>query len=229
MLTSVKYAFIVQLYRRQCGVFWELVPCTKIFTSLTTGANCAIKRRFLLTIKILTRLQQLSIAGLLLNTQKGNKVKQVNVYSISELSDSAKERAHRDYLSNGFEYHWLEESLESIKAFCDQFGVKVTDWSLSTYGHSYIKTNAENHHFHNIGKSFIPAEFPTGYCLDEDLRQTYLDAFKRTHSAFMAFREAIDTAVKSIVSDMENQETLEYFIEHAEANKYQFLEDGRKI
>ena len=156
-------------------------------------------------------------------------MQQVNVYSISELSEDAQERAHRDYLSHGFEYFWIDESIESVKAFCAQFGVKVTDWTLSTWGDSYISTNAENLHFRNIGKAFKLAEFPTGYCVDEDLRMAYNSTFKATGSAKRAFEVAIESAVKSIVADMESQETLEYFIEHAEANEYEFLEDGRMI
>jgi hypothetical protein len=156
-------------------------------------------------------------------------MQQVNVYSISELSEDAQERAHRDYLSNGFEYAWLEESIESVKAFCAQFGVKVTDWTLSTWDHSYIKTDADNSHFRNIGKGFIPAEFPTGYCVDEDLRASYNSTFAATGSAKRAFEVAIESAVRSIVADMEDQETLDYFIDHASGNEYQFLKDGRKI
>jgi hypothetical protein len=156
-------------------------------------------------------------------------MQQVTVYSISELSETVQERAHREHLARGFEYAWLDEGIKSIKAFCHQFGIMLTEYTLSTWDHSYIKTNAENHHFRNIGKAFKLAEFPTGYCVDEDLRETFNSTFAAIGSAKWAFDVAIESAVKSIVADMEYQETLEYFIEHAAANEYQFLENGRII
>ena len=156
-------------------------------------------------------------------------MQQINVYSISELSEEAQEYAHQEYISSGFDYAWVDEGVESIKAFCSQFGIIVNDCVLSTWDRSYIKTDAKNHHFRNIGKAFILAEFPTGYCVDEDLRMAYISTFAATGSAKRAFDVALESAVRSIVADMEDQESLEYFIEHAAANEYQFLENGRMI
>jgi len=153
----------------------------------------------------------------------------ISVYSIDELSNEAKARAHSDFMGGGFEYFWLDEGIESIKAFCEQFGCKVTDYTIGTCGHSYIKTNADNSTFRGIGAKFKIAEFPTGYCIDEALRIAYLAEFERTHSAKLAFNAAIDAALKAIISDMEYQETMEYFLEHAEANEYKFLGNGRMI
>jgi len=69
-------------------------------------------------------------------------MKTVNTYSFSELDESAKDRALSDYRSKGFEYHWQDENRDSLNAFCALFGVSVKDWSIGTYGHSYIKTDA---------------------------------------------------------------------------------------
>lgn len=69
-------------------------------------------------------------------------MKTITTYSFSELSEEAKSRALDDYRSSGFEYAWQDENRHSLSAFCVFFGVKVTDWSIGTYGHSYIKTDA---------------------------------------------------------------------------------------
>ena len=158
-------------------------------------------------------------------------MKTITTYSFSELSDQAKETAISDYRSKGFEYHWQDENHDSLNAFCALFGVRVKDWNISTWGHSYITTDAENHHFRGWNKakvSTIP-EFLTGYCLDCDFTETFKKEFERTRNALGAFNDAIDAGLSDWIKDMEWQESDEYIADHMEANEYQFLEDGRMI
>lgn len=61
----------------------------------------------------------------------------VNVYSFDELSDEAKERAHENWLANGYEYFWSGEARDTIKAFEREFGVKIRDWQYDAWGHRY--------------------------------------------------------------------------------------------
>jgi len=158
-------------------------------------------------------------------------MKTINTYSFHELSDQAKETAISNYRSKGFEYHWRDESHESLNAFCDLFGVKVTDWSIGTWGNSYIKTDAENSHFRGWNKAKVNAipEFLTGYCLDCAFIEEFKKEFEKTGDALYSFNEAIDAGLKDWVSDLEYQESDEYISEHLIANEYQFLENGRMI
>lgn len=152
----------------------------------------------------------------------------INVYNVNELNESAKERAHYDYLSNGFEHHWIDESIESVKTFCELFNVNITRYELTTYGYSYIDTDVVNNNFRGFKLSdCLQDEYSlTGYCLDYGLLKTFNDTFKQTGDAKQAFNAAIKQAVKDIVSDMKYQESLEYFCEMAEANNWQYLENG---
>lgn len=154
-----------------------------------------------------------------------------NVYPFAELSEEAKEKALSDYRQNGFEYAWQDENMESLKAFCDLFGVSVTDWSIGTWGHSYIKTDAENSHFRGWNKAKVNAipEFLTGYCLDCAFIETFQDQFEKTGDALYSFNEAIDAGLSEWIKDLEYQESDEYITEHLIANDYQFLENGRMI
>lgn len=158
-------------------------------------------------------------------------MKTINTYSFSELSESAKSRALDDYRSKGFEYSWQDESCGSLDAFCVFFGVEVEDWSISTWGNSYIKTDAENSHFRGWNKAKVAAipEFLTGYCLDCDFIEAFKREFDRTGNALGAFAAAIDAGLSAWIKDMEWQESDEYIIEHIEANEYQFFEDGRLL
>ena len=158
-------------------------------------------------------------------------MKTINTYSFSELSESTKSRALSDYRSKGFEYHWQDENRDSLNAFCALFGVKVTDWSIGTWGNSYIKTDADNGHFRGWNKVKVNAipEFLTGYCLDCDFIEAFKKEFDRTGNALGAFNDAINAGLSAWVHDLEDQESDEYIIDCIEANEYQFLENGRMI
>jgi hypothetical protein len=158
-------------------------------------------------------------------------MKTITTYSFSELSNQAKETAISNYRSKGFEYAWQDENRHSLSAFCALFGIKVNDWSIGTWGHSYIKTDAENHHFRNLNRAKVAAipEFLTGYYLDYNFIKTFKKKFNRTGNALDAFNDAIDAGLRAWVSDLKDQESDEYIIEHIEANEYQFLENGRMI
>lgn len=155
----------------------------------------------------------------------------ITTYSFSEISEEAKERALSDYRSCGFEYAWQDENRGSLHAFCAIFGVKVKDWSVGTWGHSYITTDAENRHFRGLTKAKVSAipEFLTGYCLDCNFIEAFKLGFETTGDALHSFNEAIDAGLSAWIADMEDQESDEYIIESIEANDYQFLENGRMV
>lgn len=158
-------------------------------------------------------------------------MKTINVYQFSELSDQAKETAISNYRSKGFEYHWQDESHDSLNAFCALFGVSVKDYSIGTYGHSYIKTDADNSHFRGWDKAKVATipEFLTGYCLDCDFIEAFKKEFDRTGNVLGAFNDAIDAGLSAWIKDLEWQESDECIIDCIEANEYQFLENGRMI
>jgi hypothetical protein len=158
-------------------------------------------------------------------------MKTINTYSFSELSDDAKAKALDNYRSHGFEYAWMDESFGSMHAFCDLFGVKVTNYEIGTGGRAFICTDSENSHFRGINKAKVKAipDFLTGYTLDCDFIEAFKREFERTHDALHAFNEAIDAGLRAWIADMEYQESDDYIIECIEANEYQFLENGRML
>ena len=150
------------------------------------------------------------------------------VYKFEELNDKAKEKA-REWYKDGSEYPWYEESKESIKAFCDEFGVTVKDYSYGPWSYGYIKTDAENANFRGFKlKSFDREKMPTGYGLDSTLRYTFADNFREL-GALKAFERALDAAVRDITEDAEFYYSNEVVDEMIIANEYEFTEDGRRI
>lgn len=156
------------------------------------------------------------------------RTEQVTIYKFEELpTGAAKERA-RDWWRGLGETFWADESLESIQAFCEHFGVTLKTWEVSAYSSPYFSTNAENQHFRGLKlRDFRPDHSPTGYCLDWDLWSTFFHEFKRTGDAKAAFDAALWEGFKSWRNDLEHQCSDEYIDEHLTINEYEFTEDGR--
>ena len=72
---------------------------------------------------------------------------QLNIYKFDELpTDEAKEKARNWWKSAG-EFHWSDESIESINAFCGHFGVKLTTWCVAPYETPDYHADYFNSHF----------------------------------------------------------------------------------
>lgn len=149
------------------------------------------------------------------------------IYKYDELPDSIKEKACSNYRAMGAPWAWFDEGMDSIKSFCGEFNVKLSDWSVGVCAPYHWKSDATNRNFRGVKLKSIDREaMPTGYCLDCNIRYEFYDVFKRTGDALLAFNEAIDAGFKAIVADMEHQLTDEYIGEHMEINGYEFDEFG---
>ena len=156
---------------------------------------------------------------------------ETTIYKFSELSESAKERA-RNWLRSCQDAggDWSAESLESIKAFCAAYGVKLADWSIGPWAPIEYRTNADNSTFRGLKLSSIDRDaMPTGYCLDCTLYYTFHDEFKRTGDAKGAFSAALDAAFQEWRDDCEFQLSDEAIDESIEANCYEFTEEGEIV
>lgn len=152
----------------------------------------------------------------------------VDIYTFDELDEAGQERAISDWRASCTEYFWLDESLDSLKTFCQFFGVTVKNYSIGIWGPSYVNTDAENRHFRGRKLREFDADYcPTGYCIDYAFWNNFYAVFKKTGDALRAFNDAIDAGVRAIVQDMEYQESDEYIAEHLSANDYRFTADGR--
>jgi hypothetical protein len=152
----------------------------------------------------------------------------ITIYTFDELSDAAKETA-REFGRQiiGSDFAWSEESLDSIRQFCDEFGVSLKSWSIGPYEPVEFATDADNGHFRGRKLSeFSRDAMPNGYCLDCALWETFFDEFKRTGSAKSAFESAIYAGFTEWRDDMESQLEDEYIDDFLTANEYEFDEDG---
>lgn len=153
----------------------------------------------------------------------------ITFYKFDELpTERAKERARdkgREWI--GSDPAWSDESRESIQAFCAEFGVRLTKWSVGAYSPIDYGTDAEPRHFRGRKlREFKRDHMPTGYCLDCDLWMTFYDEFKRTGDAKAAFEAALDAGFKAWRADLEAQLEDEYIDDFLTANEYEFDEQG---
>lgn len=155
------------------------------------------------------------------------KVIEINVYSFDELDDKAKEKA-RDWYRHGMDFHWSDESIGSIKEFCEHFGARLTNWSVGAHEPFSFDVDAPASLFRGLKLRDVDRDaMPTGYCLDCSLWFTFYDTFKATGCASKAFEAALNEAFKDWRTDMEWQMSDEYIDEHLTINEYQFTETGK--
>jgi len=147
------------------------------------------------------------------------------VYRFDELNDEAQTRAKYWFDSN-YQYPWFDDSFNSIKAFCDEFGVRINNYSLSDY-YSSVDCEYFNSHFRGLKlKDFKRDHMPTGYCIDCALFESFYDHFKLTSSAKKAFDFAIDKAIKEIELDIRYCYSDEHIKDFFECNYFEFNEFG---
>lgn len=66
------------------------------------------------------------------------RIEEIKIYTFEELSEESKEKAIENYRNVSHEYDWIDESMDSLKAFTNVFNVKIKDYSLGEYN-SYIR------------------------------------------------------------------------------------------
>jgi hypothetical protein len=216
------------------------------------------------------------------------KTETIKIFTVDELTEDAQENAHSNYLNRGFEYVWLDEYKDSLKAFVEVFPVKLknynwgtssyssTDlefvecdeianlsgWRLATYiwnnyrrslytgkyyrsfsrpasdpqiyhrklKHSVMVSRLNDHYYQYHGLKLESQACPfTGFCGDEDILAPVWEFLKQPDPRMtfeILMNDCADSLTHAVVAEMESQESFDYFKEHAQANEYQFLEDG---
>jgi len=172
---------------------------------------------------------------------------ETKVYQFSELSEEAKETALSNW-SGTCEYFWRSEVIETIKKALDQYGFNFKNYFIDwNYIHGCYYTIDSVHSDeilnlsgvrlwkylkNNYSSIDLSGNCPfTGVCFDEDFLDNIREFLKKPNS--QNFEELIADSVYNTINsgckDFEYQQTEEYFADHAEANGYEFTEDGKLI
>ena len=154
------------------------------------------------------------------------KMIEIPVYTIGELSDKAKEKAHSEYLSCGFEYDH-SDNISTIKSFCDLFSVDLKNWSIDSCSYSYDATIPQQRNITKRKALAMVNSWETTQCYF--LASVACGAIKENwqHGDIKrAIEDALDNMFNACQRDLEYYESVEYFVESCEANEYTFLESG---
>ena len=138
---------------------------------------------------------------------------EVNVFTYNELNEYAKQNA-RDQLVS--EYFWSDDAINSLNAFADEIGITIDNYRIDWWSASHSTV-----HWRGTPSTKYIKEDLTGYCMDYPLTKT----FNKTKDV----DEAIYAWLRECCNDFEHQQTDEYMIEHCEANRYEFDEQGNLI
>lgn len=169
------------------------------------------------------------------------KTRTINTYSFSELSEKAKQYA-KDGHAEAMGYAWGEDAIESIKALTLHFQGKMKNWEIDffngTYSHAtFDMPEMEEQEIKNrlnklgsYNKETLRGDGEcklTGYCMDEDA----IDGFRRAfHGGENDLSKLMDAAfeswIKAVHEDCKYQYSDEAFEETADANEYEYYENG---
>jgi hypothetical protein len=153
------------------------------------------------------------------------RTEKINVYTFNELSDDAK-RVARDWWLRDYDYTSHGEVVESIKAFCKRFGVRLVDWEIEGYSPFHFKLQFPDELVMVSPNDIDPDEMPTGYYIDSTLSHAFLDALNRGDDIEAAIRAAVHAAMRDWQADIQYQMSDECVDDLLEANGYEFTESG---
>lgn len=220
---------------------------------------------------------------------KSKPAKTVEILSVNELSDEAKEKAHQSWLENRDRYDWMDENIDTLEAFCKLFGIEAQRYKLGTYSNvgidmddiddkvlalSGIRLSAYIHN--NFGKKLKKGKYRsikadgrhlnhpciekrtttlrdgtvklwntwrskvifeddyncalTGYYMDNEiLYHVYEQLSKFNDRTFEELlTDCIQQFEKAVNLDCEHQESMEYFLDEAEANEFEYTPNGKR-
>ena len=154
------------------------------------------------------------------------KMIEIPVFTIGELSEKSRDKAHAEYLSCGFDLD-VSDNISTIKSFCDLFEVTLYAWSVDSCSYSYDAT-IPNQRLTTKRKALAMVnswEITQGYFL----ASIACDAIKANwqHGDIkLAIESALDNMFRACQRDLECCESVECFVESCEANEWTFLESG---
>jgi hypothetical protein len=159
------------------------------------------------------------------------------LYRINELpTERAKEYA-LDELRQFVDYGWHDAERQSLEHFLYDVtgrnnGHIPYDLDYPSQSAGKIMRSIEGGHGSVRGLTLASIDreaMPTGYCADSNYRYPFYDEFRRTGSAWKALEHAIAAGLRAWAADVDACQSDEYLMEHADANEYEFAENGELI
>lgn len=161
----------------------------------------------------------------------------IEIFTFEELSEKAKQTAIENFREHQ-ELFWGDEWIESLKLFCDKFGIELCDWSYGFYEGARISYNIEYLEYgidftfdhETLKRMGLEEECPfTGYCADEDLLARIRTIKEGENPLRINILQAcLNSWLAGFNADIESQQSDDYIADHISANEYEFTIDGNR-
>ena len=184
---------------------------------------------------------------------KKMQTKTIITYSFDELDQEIQEKIAETWRANDC-FFWSDEWIDSLKGFAEYFGINLKDWSVDSYGPSYVNFDFkwdDQQRYKDSDDSLARSEISgfrlykmllnrysadsmesccfTGYCGDEALMKPIREFIKKP-SKYFDFNYLIDCCfdewIKAFKKDIEHWESFDCIKEEILLNEYQFTESG---
>lgn len=169
------------------------------------------------------------------------RLKHVEVFRFSELSETAKDRAKTDHAAS-LGFCWAGEYMDSINALAAHFDGRMHHWEIDWFNSSYssasfrmpemdakeIKRRLDLLGSYNkrTGKGHGDCKL-TGFCADECAIDGFRIAWRQGERDLEKLMQAaFDSWLKAAQADCEDQFSDEQFSENCDANNYEFYANG---
>lgn len=170
------------------------------------------------------------------------KTTTINLYKLNELPEDVQEKVISNWRYND-EFYNGQEIVESLKAFCDYFGIKLKDYSLGGRGEyihidSSLDPDIEDMEYIRLYKYLVNNYnlqdiadrcLISGMCYDYDLLKPLLDFTKRPVKGYNLddlFKLCIESIISVYNEELDYWYSEESIKEDIEANDYDFTENG---
>jgi hypothetical protein len=172
-------------------------------------------------------------------------IQQFDVYRFDELTPQAKDRAREWHQRAGDAYVWAHEALDSLKAFAQHFGARLTnwqiDWANSSPSRAEFTTPYDDPTPEELAEqldalgTYNPETLRglgecklTGYCTDENAIDGFRIAFMRDGERDLSklLQAGFRTWLAACHADYADFYSDETFAEHCHNNDYEFKVNG---
>lgn len=117
-------------------------------------------------------------------------------------------------------------------------GIRLMAYLWNNYGHKlykgkYYSVNGVGSNAYRSRRSNCQIEnncVLTGYCIDDDILQPIYEAMKKPYNGDFddLIADCVQSWKKAVEADKEYQDSEEYLLEHAAANKFEYYENGKR-
>jgi len=168
----------------------------------------------------------------------------IKLYTIDELPEDIQAKIYENFRVNDPDlFHWADEWIDSLKAFCNQFGITLRDYEIGPdHRGNHVEWCIDDDaiaglhgirlfkYIRNNYDHLLQGDCPfTGYCGDESLIDPIRNFMQKPEQGYTMHdlvTDCVDAWMHGMLQDWEWHYSDEYIHELCQINEYEFTEEG---